>query len=172
MHHAMDLSVDTRYAKVINKTKEMAMSSIPWRDMTEEQKQKHREQVQRYRDNHKEQIAQTNKAYWDSHPDLRRQHAQTRRENHRGYYRQASKRNYAKLKQEAITLLGGICVRCGWDDMRCLEIDHIIPVKGDRSVYGIKLYRSIVTGGSRENLQVLCANCHAIKTYEDGNGEG
>lgn len=29
-----------------------------WRDMTEEQKQKQREQVQRYQNNHKDQIAQ------------------------------------------------------------------------------------------------------------------
>jgi hypothetical protein len=28
-------------------------------------------------------------------------------------------------------------------------------------------YVSIIRG-NRENLQVLCANCHAIKTYENG----
>jgi hypothetical protein len=29
------------------------------------------------------------------------------------------------------------------------------------------LYRSIVNKGVTENLQVLCANCHAIKTYQE-----
>jgi 5-methylcytosine-specific restriction endonuclease McrA len=90
------------------------------------------------------------------------------REGQRKREAEASKVRYFRLKQEAITILGGKCLRCGCDDMRCLEIDHIVPVRGDRSVYGVKLYRS-VTHGNTENLQVLCANCHAIKTYEDGN---
>jgi 5-methylcytosine-specific restriction endonuclease McrA len=77
---------------------------------------------------------------------------------------------YYQRKQKAVALLGGKCCRCGCDDIRCLEIDHIIPIRGDRSMYGDKLFRSIVNGGSTDNLQVLCANCHAIKTYEDGNG--
>jgi 5-methylcytosine-specific restriction endonuclease McrA len=83
---------------------------------------------------------------------------------------QQKKTAYYQRKQKAIALLGGKCCRCGCDDTRCLEIDHIIPVRGDRSIYGDKLYRNIISGGSTKNLQVLCANCHAIKTYEDGNG--
>jgi 5-methylcytosine-specific restriction endonuclease McrA len=83
--------------------------------------------------------------------------------------RKGKKASYRVVKQQAITLLGGKCCRCQLEDIRCLEIDHIVPVRGDRSIYGAKLYRSIVNSGSTENLQVLCANCHAIKTYEDGN---
>jgi len=66
-------------------------------------------------------------------------------------------------------MLGGKCFHCGCDDIRCLEIDHVIPVRGDHSCYGKTLYQSIVNKGKRDNLQVLCACCHAIKTYEDGN---
>jgi hypothetical protein len=76
---------------------------------------------------------------------------------------------YYQLKQEAITVLGGKCCHCQCSDIRCLEIDHIVPVRGDRSLYGVKLYRSVAQGNT-EGLQVLCACCHAIKTYEDGNG--
>ncbi len=108
------------------------------------------ERNQRYRERHQEQIA--------TYRSTTRVHVR---------WKGTARQRYIQQKQEAITLLGGICCRCGCDDIRCLEIDHIIPVNGDRSVYGAKLYRSIVNGGSRENLQVLCANCHAIKTYED-----
>ena len=134
------------------------MSSIPWRDMTDVQKELHRGHVQRWKENNKEQVAVQDQSY---------------RESHKGQYKRwqpGQKIRYRQVKQEAIAILGGKCCRCKCDDIRCLEIDHIVPVRGDRSIYGAKLYRSIVSGGSTENLQVLCANCHAIKTYEDGNG--
>ena len=124
----------------------------PYRDMTDTEKQRHLESKRRYEERNKEQIA----AY---------------RKNARVHERwtAARKESYRQMKQQAIALLGGKCVRCQLDDIRCLQIDHIIPIRGDRSTYGVKLYRNLVQGGSTENLQVLCANCHAIKTYEDGN---
>ena len=133
------------------------MSSKPYRDMTDTEQQRHRENVQHYRENNPDQVTRYNKAY---------------RESHKGQHKNwdaTEKKRYVRIKHQAITLLGGQCVRCHCDDMRCLEIDHIIPVRGDRSTYGAKLYLSIVKG-NRENVQVLCACCHAIKTYEDGNG--
>ena len=51
--------------------------------------------------------------------------------------------------------------------MRCLQIDHIIPLKKvDNSQHGIQLWRRIIKGEKVDNIQVLCANCHAIKTSE------
>ena len=60
--------------------------------------------------------------------------------------RQHEKRE--KLKKQAQ------CARCGFDDYRVLEIDHIIPK---------------IKGGSntQNNLQILCANCHTIKTWHE-----
>jgi 5-methylcytosine-specific restriction endonuclease McrA len=123
----------------------------PYRDMTDAEKQRHLENKRRYEVRNKEQIAEYRK---------------TARVHTR--WSASRKESYRRLKCQAIILLGGRCVRCQLDDMRCLEIDHIIPVRGDRSIYGVKLYRSVVSG-NKDNLQVLCANCHAIKTYEDGN---
>ncbi len=145
------------------------MSSVPWRDMTDVQKQQHLEQTRKWREANRDRENKSRREWYQNHKDQRTPGDQAYRGNHRDYYRKASKRNYARLKQGAVLALGGKCCRCGCDDIRCLEIDHIIPVRGDRSIYGVKLYRSIVTGDSTENLQVLCANCHAIKTYEDGN---
>jgi hypothetical protein len=62
-------------------------------------------------------------------------------------------------------LLGGKCVRCQCADERCLEIDHIVPVREKRIKNRIAFHRSILRGNV-ENLQVLCACCHAIKTRE------
>jgi 5-methylcytosine-specific restriction endonuclease McrA len=76
----------------------------------------------------------------------------------------------ASLREQAIELLGGQCVQCHCKDIRCLQIDHITPLKGERRLITITFYSSIVQG-KRENLQILCANCHAIKTYYE-NGAG
>ncbi|SRR6266700_4591282 len=148
------------------------MSNKPWSERTDAEKQRSLEYSRAWRKANRDRKNAAQRDYRQQNKDHIREQDRTWRDTREGQRKreaEAAKRQYARLKQGAIIMLGGICVRCGWNDIRCLEIDHIIPVRGDRSLYGIKLYRSIVTGGSTENLQVLCANCHAIKTYEDGN---
>ncbi|HZU04228.1 MAG TPA: HNH endonuclease signature motif containing protein [Ktedonobacteraceae bacterium] len=77
-----------------------------------------------------------------------------------------------KLRQSAIEALGGACVLCGYTDIRALEIDHITPIRNSKNrIDNPSLFMSIVRGNT-ENLQVLCANCHAIKTYEENAKQG
>lgn len=75
---------------------------------------------------------------------------------------------------QIIKMLGSVCVICGYNyDWRALEIDHI---NGD-GFKERKKYKSGYRGASihqkfkaikrnRERFQLLCANCHRIKTYE------
>lgn len=74
-------------------------------------------------------------------------------------------RRYSKkLRRGALEKLGGICVHCGFDDKRALQIDHIngggIKEYKNRSQHGY--YREIIRG-ERGDLQLLCANCNWIK---------
>lgn len=64
------------------------------------------------------------------------------------------------------------CANCGFKARHSvqLDIDHIIPKRKKT-----KDRQAINTGWSRKRLkeelakcQVLCANCHRLKTYEDG----
>jgi 5-methylcytosine-specific restriction endonuclease McrA len=78
------------------------------------------------------------------------------------------KKGYEAQKTAVITELGGKCVRCGIDDRRVLEIDHLDPeakLRPPHRMYStpirIKLWRQ-----EMGNLQLLCANCHRIKTWE------
>ncbi len=50
-------------------------------------------------------------------------------------------------------------MRCGLDDRRILDFDHIVPV---------------AHGGSNDasNGQLLCCNCHRIKSIEQGTDSG
>ncbi len=88
--------------------------------------------------------------------------------------------NYHNAKKEIIKVLGGKC-KCGINDIRVLDIDHI---NGDGKKYNINGKRGIraeFSGGmtgfacwvkqnprdAKKRFQVLCANCHRIKTYEN-----
>lgn len=71
-------------------------------------------------------------------------------------------------------MLGGCCKQCGYSKhIAALQIDHIEPILRDKksvqSGYGCQqLYNRLYRGlESIENLQLLCANCHAIKTYTE-----
>lgn len=80
----------------------------------------------------------------------------------------------AQYRLQAIALLGGVCTVCGYSDTRALQIDHVFgdghlerPAKrtqpGPASVY-IAVIRQKEPG----RYQLLCANCHVIKTRESG----
>ena len=98
---------------------------------------------------------------------LRNPFAQARRRHSRN-------ENKKKQRMRALRALGGLCVRCGFSDPRALEIDH---VNGDGDVDGpchgnggrrTWLYCKIANGMvDRSRFQVLCSNCHSIKTREE-----
>lgn len=90
--------------------------------------------------------------------------------------REVQQRSRAKLRGQAINALGGCCKKCGFDDFRVLEFDHIVPVRwrtnnlvrmnGQHNTNEIN--RMIREGEDpRSVYQVLCANCHRIKTLEN-----
>lgn len=74
------------------------------------------------------------------------------------------KNNREKMKEY---LSGRCCKHCGIDDIRVLEFDHI-----DRQTKKYDI--SVMMGNSWETImeevakcQILCANCHRIKTHEN-----
>mgnify|MGYP001606335901 CR=1 FL=1 len=83
-------------------------------------------------------------------------------------------RDYMRtIRQGLLSLLGGKCCKCGCEDWRVLQIDHINRKeikerKNSNSYYqlGKEIRKSIEKGESK--FQILCANCHSIKTWENG----
>ncbi len=58
--------------------------------------------------------------------------------------------------------LGGVCNWCGCRDLRILEIDHIL---GDRGTTPTSVYlREAMDPEQAYRFQVLCPNCHTLKT--------
>ena len=71
------------------------------------------------------------------------------------------------VRVDALLALGGECMRCGFDDIRALQIDHV-DGGGNQDVLALgsryRLYAKI-RDGYDEGYQLLCANCNAIKRY-------
>lgn len=89
-----------------------------------------------------------------------------RREGERYEKRRAG---YWKRKLELLARLGGKCLACGNGDPRVLDIDHIDATKKKKSKH--RAYptpiRLTLWAKEMDNIQLLCANCHRIKTHRD-----
>ena len=83
-------------------------------------------------------------------------------------YLQMGRDRRANLKAKAISVLGCKCNHCGISDERVLQFDHVNDDgASDRSDYGKgteRTYRMVIEHPSR--FQLLCANCHMIKSYD------
>src|SRR5687768_8083485 len=88
--------------------------------------------------------------------------------------RQEKNRDYTRrVRARVLALYGGRCVHCGLDDTRVLQLDHVnndgkahrLAVGKDPTKVLLEAERDHLAGdGSR--FQLLCANCHVIKTQE------
>jgi len=94
----------------------------------------------------------------------------------KGNRREVQQRSRAKLRGQARDALGGCCKNCGFDDHRVLEFDHIVPVlwrtnelKRMNGQHNTNEINRMVRNGEdpRTVYQLLCANCHRIKTLEN-----
>jgi len=76
---------------------------------------------------------------------------------------------------EIMVALGGKCAVCGNDDFRCLDIHHIDPALKTRPKDGIYIMSRRLKDwdANKGNLELLCANCHRLHTWEQrGYGLG
>ena len=88
------------------------------------------------------------------------------KKTHKGYSQGA------KYRKFLIKLLGGKCIKCNFNDIRALQLDHINgnglreikKFNGGGTMY---LYYKRNTNEAKEKLQILCANCNWIKRYEN-----
>jgi hypothetical protein len=90
-------------------------------------------------------------------------------------YKTGSWGNQAKERQKerrlvVIGILGSKCAKCGFDDYRALQIDHINgngnKERKDNKRNNYSAIKKILAGETK-NYQLLCANCNWIKRYEN-----
>jgi 5-methylcytosine-specific restriction endonuclease McrA len=93
-------------------------------------------------------------------------------EKQKKYHREWRAKRRIVERDGTFEKLGGKCVVCNNNDYRVLEIDHVKAIRrkpNDGSAESGTRLRQRIHNGSRtiSNLQLLCANCHTIKTYEE-----
>lgn len=91
------------------------------------------------------------------------------RNKQRYFDREWKRKQRVRYRKIVFDLLGNKCLECGIKDDRVLQVDHIEPIRRHKdSIYtfsGTLLYQKIALGKLNINLfQLLCANCHQIKT--------
>lgn len=90
------------------------------------------------------------------------------------YYRRKSEGKLSSdqaTKLKAFEILGNQCAWCGFTDIRALNVDHVNG-GGNKERQELrdrrKIHRKIVEGNTSD-YQLLCANCNAIKSWDDNN---
>ncbi len=79
------------------------------------------------------------------------------------------KRKFKILQGKALIFLGGQCKKCGIKDLRVLQFDHKKSVKEtkERRLSKNKSFFNKIINKKIINIQLLCANCHQIKTWRE-----
>lgn len=146
--------------------------------MTEDRKdyyrkyhQEHREQRNRYerkyREFHKEQRREYMRKYYQKHSECYKELYQ----KHKDCVREQKRKYRHTWRMKVFEKLGNKCVRCGFSDIRALQIDHVNGggVKELRELNGDspKFYNKVLAD-TNGNYQILCANCNWIKKSEKG----
>ena len=90
--------------------------------------------------------------------------------NKNGYALLTKKRVWAR-KTELIKKLGSKCIKCGISDIRVLDINHKDPSKKerpkDRKYNWTRRFKE--WNKNFNNIELLCANCHRILTWQQRN---
>lgn len=142
----------------------------------------------RYYENHKDDVKKRQKEWANNNKDKINEIAKRYRETHREEIRARSKLIHREskyrppsvahikhitsvrneLRSQILLMFGSVCCRCGFTDVRALQIDHVngggtIDRKQSKSV--TNYYRNILNSGGK-GYQLLCANCNVIKKHE------
>lgn len=114
-----------------------------------------------YYEKNKEKIKESRRGF--------RQRNKARIREQRGVWEKRRKEKNKMVKPETLTHYGNgklACVKCGFEDIRALTLDHIIPIgRQKRRVTGVQFYRQLQRQGYPEGYQTLCANCQMIKMF-------
>lgn len=160
------------------------------RESARQYRQRNRDEINRrrqlYHQEHKEEANRKRQEYYHKNKDKFIAYRIKNREKILEYCKRSREKNREHQNQmnqqvriETLTYYGKgelACVRCGYNDIRALSIDHI---KGDGKALrdlgeltGVALYRRLKNLGYPEGYQTLCMNCQFVKRDADKEATG
>lgn len=133
-------------------------------------KQKRNEYQREWRKNNIDKLRIIQQRYRDSHRSALRAYALSPKA------KGARKEYNIQLKMDVLSHYGNgkcACVKCGFDDIRALSIDHINGNgrKHTRIIGGGHFYTWLKLNNFPEGFQTLCFNCNWIKRIERREGK-
>ncbi|MCI0349123.1 MAG: hypothetical protein L0Z53_06820 [Acidobacteriales bacterium] len=134
------------------------MTKITYEPVTPTEKRNRKYEANRHNEKQRAK-ARKNQARYQAEGRYSKEHLAARR---RAYY--------DTWKTRAFMWHGGRCERCGNNDMRVLQLDH---VNNDgrlerRHTHLVRVFKRAMLEAERYKL--LCANCHVVRHWEDKNG--
>jgi RNase P subunit RPR2 len=86
----------------------------------------------------------------------------------------ARKALHYRLREAIFAALGNICCRCGFSDVRALQIDHVHGggTQEFKKKKGTSYLYHVLKNLANGNYQLLCANCNWIKRFENKRERG
>lgn len=92
---------------------------------------------------------------------------QATNEKSKKYIANYFKNRMQELRNLIIKKLGGKCKRCGFNDSRALQIDHVNGGGKKELKINRRTYYKMVLEDVNDKYQLLCANCNWIKKSEN-----
>jgi len=137
-----------------------------WKEYYKENKEKISNHQKEYNLVNKRKVAMRIRRYYEENQnkiiEIRERHALMERQRN------------LEIKTEVCTHYGNgkcACVRCGFEDIRALSIDHINGCGAERrkrDLTGIQSYKKLRMNNYPDGYQTLCMNCQFIKRIENG----
>lgn len=115
--------------------------------------------------------AENQRRYHKERPEVYRNIQRESYYKHHKEYLSQSRKRKLNLRIKALTHYGNgklACVRCGFDDIRALSLDHIVGggKKHQRETKHTSLTQWVISNNFPEGFQTLCMNCQFIKKIE------
>jgi len=121
-------------------------------------KKERRQNDKEYRDR----VSENSKRWYQAHKEVIRE-----KTNRNVEHLLAHRRRVIEVKRMVLSYYGNgkvACVKCGFDNMHALSIDHINGREGKGRI--VSFYYWLIRNGYPEGYQTLCMNCQWIKRYE------
>jgi hypothetical protein len=150
------------------------VNALPLRKpLTEQERREYKDKYnkKRYQEKREKMLEICKKYRQENREKLREKQMKYRRDNIELLFKKRKKYN-KNLKNLVVEKMGKKCIKCGFNDSRALQIDHINGggTKELRSIGSKAIYRRILKMSINEmnnKYQLLCANCNWIKRYEN-----
>jgi predicted HNH restriction endonuclease len=138
-----------------------------YRDMTVEEKEKHKSNVEKYRKANPEIYRKAAKEQYYKDTDAASVRAKEWRSNNLEYIKQKQRENKRVRKNLAIAYLGGMCNKCkNTFHPAVYEFHHVDPATKDRDPSKMLSLKWERVTTELDKCILLCANCHRLTHHE------